>query len=210
MSNSKKTVQSTLNSSFQSARKETIKPLTRSATSSQSGDLTVTNEEVSCVELIQRDLLEIKTGINLLVTREELGGLVSDIVSQLFEKLKVKLMKEVDRQIVNKTKELEEKIESMNFENNQLREELVDSKKESEKLKEEMKNNTDCSKEAMKIANHNEQYSRKNNIKIFNLPESQNENVRAKFAEMVKNVTGHDVDERYSRNTSDPWEEWCP
>ena len=32
--------------------------------------------------------------------------------------------------------------------------------------------------------------------KVFNLPESNNENVRAKFAEMVKNVTGHDVDER--------------
>ena len=109
MNNSKKTVQSTLNSSFQSARKETSKPLTRSATSSQSGDLIATNEEVSCVDLIQRDLLEIKTGINLLVTREELGGLVSDIVSQLFEKLKTELMKEMDRQISNKTQELQEK-----------------------------------------------------------------------------------------------------
>ena len=74
---------------------------------------------------------------------------------------------------------MQEKVDVLQYDNKQLveRVEKVETtlKKKMAELSEMEKENNRRSKEALRRANYNEQYSRKNNIKIANIPEERNE-----------------------------------
>ena len=55
-----------------------------------------------------------------------------------------------------------------------------------ESLEERVQDNTNRSIEALKLANYNEQYSRKHNIRMVNYPEKKGEILRDEFVNLVK------------------------
>ena len=82
----------------------------------------------------------------------------------------------IDKKVTDKTKELTEKVKSLEFDKNQLTDRVLQAEKE---LKKTYKDKLiACKKMAIALAqksNFNEQYSRKNNVKILNIPEGTNE-----------------------------------
>jgi predicted nuclease with TOPRIM domain len=85
--------------------------------------------------------------------------------------LEQKLIEQINSALKVKTKVLNERLDSLEFENNQLKDRLKDyENKINKKLREIEENvnmNYDVSTEASRRANYNEQYSRKNNVKIM-------------------------------------------
>ena len=71
--------------------------------------LEVLGEEISCI----------REGFKTLVTKEDLGNLIKSSISE--EDLESKLKKEFAVKLNEKTNELKDKIESLNFENSKLK-----------------------------------------------------------------------------------------
>lgn len=112
-----------------------------------------------------------------------------ETVSELKHFLEKKFQ-DLDLKMTKQVKELEEKIESRMFvleeKNTELEETVTLMQQENKKLKDEMRN---IKLEVRTVKNHavtNEQYSRKNNIKIFGMKEEQNEDCVQKVIELAR------------------------
>jgi cobalamin biosynthesis protein CbiD len=146
MSNEKKLVQTRLATSM-SGKKDQDKQQMK--TRLQSGSLMETSDtslSESSLSTIQLDLDEIKqslkgsiskadfiSAIADLVKKDDLTEIVSTIVRKLLENVKEDLRKEIavesERVVKERTGELMDRVESLEFENHQLREKLQEAKK---------------------------------------------------------------------------------
>ncbi|XP_013391670.2 uncharacterized protein LOC106159814 [Lingula anatina] len=82
--------------------------------------------------------------------------------------------------------ELRERIDSLELKNDALREQLAGKEKSLRKLTETVEQANYASNNAIKMANYNEQYSRKNNIKIYGVIEKEHENTRDVVCKVLK------------------------
>ena len=82
--------------------------------------------------------------------------------------------------------ECDNKIQALELENESLTNELKIVKEANLKLKSEVNTNKTIAQESLKAANFNEQYSRKNNIKIFNLRTTPKQDLRQDLVTLVK------------------------
>lgn len=176
-------------------------------TGQQSKEITANHEKITDSEVaeennertdlsnIHSELCEIKTtlldsvtkpdltnAVKSLVQKSELREMVTAIVTQLLTSMK----EDYDTKLKDETSRLQNHIDALYFENNNLKEKLHTKEKEIKQLTEDTNEINIRSKEALKQANYNEQYSRKNNIRILNLPEQPNENLRQLFPDLVK------------------------
>ena len=90
----------------------------------------------------------------------------------------------IDENIKEKTKKVEDKVELLEFDNKNLTDRLTQAETNLESQKDRI---TELEKIAVASAqrnNYNEQYSRKNNVKILNVPEDALETERT-LAEVV-------------------------
>ncbi|KAK3093233.1 hypothetical protein FSP39_013021 [Pinctada imbricata] len=85
-----------------------------------------------------------------------------------------------------KITKLENDRDRIEGENIKLRELLADSNKKVRELEKSECENEILAKNAMKKSNYNEQYSRKNNIKIQGVPENKNENTLKVAQDILK------------------------
>ena len=67
----------------------------------------------------------------------------------------------------------------------QRKERLRDKDKKMDSLEEKLNDADRRSVDALKLGNHNEQYSRKHNIRMLNFPERKDENLREDFVKLV-------------------------
>lgn len=134
------------------------------------------------LRIIQSDLAEVKTELKKTITDDKLESLVSSIVKKIIEQnnkeIENKIKEETNKRCLVLEKQYNAKIDNMNndiekLEQNveTLTEKLVDSNKEVRELKQVLQKTEHISKEAMRLANQNEQYSRKHNFKIMGLTE---------------------------------------
>ena len=77
----------------------------------------------------------------------------------------------------------------MELENHSLREQLADRNKSIRELQKTVTETFRIAKEAESRSNYNEQYSRKNNIKIHGLKERPNENTTKEVQSLLKSIT---------------------
>ena len=142
---------------------------------------TTTAEEISILgdqlEVLGGEISCIREGFKTLVTKEELDNLIKSSISEALKELESKLKKEFEVKLNEKTNEFKDNIESLIFENSKLKESFesykTSSKNEIEELRAEWNKTNTLAIEAMTQANYNEQYSRKNNIKIMGKPENE-------------------------------------
>ena len=136
------------------------------------------------LEQINTDLHQTRDSVKDLMTKEEMKTFIISTVetltnqmeirikknleSELEKKIEKKLNKKLEEKLKEKTAELNDRLDSLVYENVQLREE-VDTFKNSQSECEKY------TKEAMERSNRNEQYSRKNNVKIMGVDEQESE-----------------------------------
>ena len=92
----------------------------------------------------------------------------TQLETQFAAKIETEVKKKLDEKITEKMDEMNDRMDTLTLENVHLREEM-------DKLKKQVNENERIAKAAMQKANMNEQYSRKNNIKIMGVAEDGDE-----------------------------------
>jgi len=84
---------------------------------------------------------------------------------------------------------MQDQVDSFAIENENLKQRLRDNKK-IDSLEEKLNVADRRSVDALKLGNHNKQYSRSNNIRMLNFPERKNEKLREDFVKLVNTELG--------------------
>ncbi|CAG2206174.1 unnamed protein product [Mytilus edulis] len=169
----------------------------------------VANDSVEGIDLtgIQNDLSEIKQSLQGTVTKTDLTNamvnlvqqkdlktLVSNIVQKLLDHFEEKITSKFECKIREATGKLDDKLDTLMIENEDLRERIRAKDRVIENLVEKVGDNNNRSIDALKLANYNEQYSRKHNIRMLNFPEKRGENLRKAFIETLKSDCKVDIE----------------
>lgn len=170
-------------------------------------DHTTMSEVSRSLNLIHKDLAEVKAEMKKTIKEENLESLVSSIVSKIIEQNN----KEIENKIKEETKKrcmdlekyynskidkLENNIEKLEQNVETLTEKLVSNNKELREMKQAQLEIEYTAKEAMRLGNHNEQYSRKHNFKIMGVNEKDKENTWKLVQDLLKSTINVGLDDR--------------
>ena len=129
-------------------------------------------EEITVIhhqlEELSDDMQSIREHLKQVMKKDELENFIQKTISKIINDLNENMDLTIDMKVDEKTKDLTQKIYNLEKDNTNLRNEITFIKLTCHKSE-------DISKEALSKANHNEQYSRKNNIKIMDIPEKTDE-----------------------------------
>ena len=201
-----KTVQSLLTAKKDKDISKQPTKRTRSDVSTDSN----TSMDLSGIINFQKDLDEIKFSLKDVTTKDDLNevtkdlvktadleNMVTGIVKKLFSKFESTLDKKMNERLNKIQTEMQEKVEALSIENEHLRRKIDQNEAKTISIKKELSETTEIAKVTNISSNYNEQYSRKNNIKVFNFPWKEQQDLRQDFIQMVKsdlNITLHDQD----------------
>ncbi|CAG2253791.1 unnamed protein product [Mytilus edulis] len=201
-----KTVQSLLTAKKDKDISKQPTKRTRSDVSTDSN----TSMDLSGIINFQKDLDEIKFSLKDVTTKDDLNevtkdlvktadleNMVTGIVKNLFSKFESTLDKKMNERLNKIQTEMQEKVEALSIENEHLRRKIDQNEAKTISIKKELSETTEIAKVTNISSNYNEQYSRKNNIKVFNFPWKEQQDLRQDFIQMVKsdlNITLHDRD----------------
>lgn len=201
-----KTVQSLLTAKKDKDISKQPTKRTRSDVSTDSN----TSMDLSGIINFQKDLDEIKFSLKDVTTKDDLNevtkdlvktadleNMVTGIVKKLFSKFESTLDKKMNERLNKIQTEMQEKVEALSIENEHLRRKIDQNEAKTISIKKELSETTEIAKVTNISSNYNEQYSRKNNIKVFNFPWKEQQDLRQDFIQMVKsdlNITLHDRD----------------
>lgn len=143
------------------------RPNTDMDTSSFGDELTMINKQL---EQLSDDSKEMKEKVSDMLTKAELKDFIRETVDQFVRQLEVRIEREIEQKVKDRTIELNDRLDSLTFDNVELKEQL-------EKMMTALKNNESLAQKAIEKSNDNEQYSRKNNIKIMGVPEQGTETI---------------------------------
>ncbi|KAH3706234.1 hypothetical protein DPMN_065619 [Dreissena polymorpha] len=114
-----------------------------------------------------------------MLKKEEVEQLITNTVTTLMNKIMQNINDKIDQLVSEKLVEMQAKIESLDYDNKNLKDKiqiLEDKTSTNDKsIHEQIEKTYELSKLAHMKANYNEQYSRKNNIKILNIQENREE-----------------------------------
>ena len=152
---------------------------------------------------ITKELQEIKGALKQNITKKDLDialqavvkqsdieTMVTNIVNNLLTNFKKEIKKEIDEQISkildSQNKEIEKLKQDLNENIIRLNKKCIDQYLETNKLTRILDDVYSKAEEALSMANYNEQYSRKFNIKMTNFPEDNDNNIKDNFVKMLK------------------------
>ena len=183
--------------------------------SSDTEAYTCTTDISEELKLIHQSLSEIRTSM---VKNDDIKSIVTTIVSEIKGELKKEIIQEVkeelskeiattvtakvraefDNKIDTKTKEFEsctkEISDGMSMDLDALKEKFHEQLKELRSLKDNMKRYQILTETAYTLANQNQQYSQKNNIKFLGWKEKGQENLRGDLCTIMKETAGVIID----------------
>ncbi|KAK3097918.1 hypothetical protein FSP39_014443 [Pinctada imbricata] len=111
--------------------------------------------------------------------------MVKDIMKEQKDEYEKRLKEAESRNRAERGK-LKDEIDALNIENKRLQEMIVKKCNEIDETKEIASSAERKADEAKSWANYNEQYSRKNNVKIYGVPEADQEDTEAEVIELLK------------------------
>ncbi|CAC5379925.1 unnamed protein product [Mytilus coruscus] len=169
-----KTVQSLLTAKKDKDKNKQPPKRTRSDVSTDSN----TSMDLSRIINFQKDLDEIKFSLRDVTTKDDLNEVTKDLVKTAdLENMKCK--------------------KRLSIENEHLRRKIDQNETKTLSIRKELSETTEIAKVTNISSNYNEQYSRKNNIKVYNFPWKRQQDLRQEFIQMVKSdliITLHDRD----------------
>ncbi|CAC5421208.1 unnamed protein product [Mytilus coruscus] len=136
-----------------------------------------------------------------LVRTHDLEIIVNSIVTKLFQRFESTMDKKHNTKVAIVQKEMQEmqnKCKALSIENEELRKQIDQTRDVVIKKKKDLEDSTRMNQEAITSANYmyNEQYSRKNNIKVMNFPRREDQNLLSDFIETVKKDLNVQIEER--------------
>lgn len=194
------------------------KPATKQRRISSSGE-----EETSEIVNIKGTLAMIQETLKKLVTKEDIKDLVRSVIVEVKEEVKNEMKEEIKEEIMKdllqdlnteinqdlesyKTQhdehlskmrqQLSDKMDSLMMDNDTNMENISQLKSRIQKLENQLKQTNDLASSAISMANFNQQYSQKNNIKILNWPEHDHQNLKEEFRTLVYEKAGVNLDGR--------------
>lgn len=137
---------------------------------------------------IEKDLEEIKKSMKKIVKKDDIAEMVTNIMGKLFDKWKMEVKKEIMEEVSKETTKIKEvyekklsnvtrKMEKIEVENVNLMEKNSLLHTEVRQIRENIVHIERNATESLRMANWNEQYSRKKSIKIYNMKESRAEHL---------------------------------
>ena len=138
------------------------------------------------MEELSSEMKGIKDGVSKMMTRDDMKLFIKNTVEEIMNEINKGIDLQIETKIREHSNSLNKSIENLKKENELLR---LENKTLQSKVKEaQTQSNTaeKLSKVAVKMANYNEQYSRKNNIKILNIKEKNEETVASLTTEVCK------------------------
>jgi nicotinamide mononucleotide adenylyltransferase len=159
-----------------------------------------TSEVSKMLTLIQKDLTEMKNELKRTIKDDALEATITAVVQKLLsennkerEEHMRKVMDEKCSEITvgynKKLEKMADNIESLEKNVQNLKECLAECKKELRVTKQNLEKTEHTSREALRLANYNEQFSRKNNFKIMGIPEKHNENTWGLVKDFMSKVS---------------------
>ncbi|XP_013396733.1 uncharacterized protein LOC106163628 [Lingula anatina] len=138
-----------------------------------------------------QEMLEIKTELKQIIKDEvgEIKTMVGVRVKDLKEAIENRFL-EMEMKFDVRFGRLKEGYDHLSTENELLKEQIMDNKREITRLAKIAEEAGNMSKEAQINANYNEQYSRKNNIKIYGVKEEKNEDMVGMVSKLLQTETG--------------------
>ncbi|KAH3704546.1 hypothetical protein DPMN_079603 [Dreissena polymorpha] len=112
------------------------------------------------LEAMTEELRELREDLSML-KREEIEDLIPKTVSAIMSKIEETVSKKIKTEVANKTQTLHEKLAGLEFENEQLKQTVCDLKNNNTQAINELdiliEKDYETSREALKLANYNEQ-----------------------------------------------------
>lgn len=167
------------------AAKRTLSDVSNESMDTIEAEISIMHSDVKEIKQSLKDTVT-KSDLDNLVQQKDLKELVTTIVSSLLTTLRESITEEFNTKLRERTGKLKDEVDALNIENHQLKERLRTKDKQIEELQDIVKDCNIRSMDALKLANYNEQYSRKHNIRMVNFPEKKSENLRDDFVKMVK------------------------
>ncbi|CAG2230463.1 unnamed protein product [Mytilus edulis] len=121
-----------------------------------------------------------------LVKQSDIEQIVTNIVEKLLGTLKNEIKKEVNDKVTEITNKQNTEIQLLKSQNSTLSNQLEEQNIRLNSITIEMEDTMNKSYSALSMANYNEQYSRKFNIKMVNFQTENDENLRESFLKTVK------------------------
>ena len=184
----------TMSVKSQIARKSTSKQKKNDAQNESELDASQTESSKSKLEEIPCNIQDLKDELKNMLKKDDIEKLIEKTVAEVMKSLENKMREEIKREIGVKCGILEDELKLLEFENGKLREKLESQSKlldertkelETKLAQQEQKNN-----DSIKMANQNEQYFRKNNVKIMNIEEGPGED-EEKLTKKVCTILQH-------------------
>ena len=126
------------------------------------------------------DIKDMKDELKNILKNSDAEELIRRTVTEVVKSQEMRMLEEIKQQIQEKCKKLEGDIRSLEFENSKLKGELENKTTVKEKKTKEIETRIDendrKARDAIIMGNCNEQYSRKNYVKILNIEKEQLEN----------------------------------
>lgn len=146
---------------------------------------------------IEKDLEEIKKSMEKIVKKDDIAEMVTNIMGNLLDKWKMEIKKEIMEEVSKETTKIKEvyekklsnvtrKMEKIEVENVNLIEKNSLLHTEVRQIREDMAHIERNATESLRMANWNEQYSRKKSIKIYNMKESRGEELIQELVSSIK------------------------
>lgn len=127
------------------------------------------------LESLSDDMRKQGERMNNLMTKNDIQDIVKSTTENIMKQMNAQIKQLVDKEVNEKCQEFTDRIDSLEFDKLQLSEQLDEANKTIQNIQKGLNDKDKIAKEAMRKANANEQYSRKNNIKIMDILEEANE-----------------------------------
>lgn len=154
---------------------------------------------------IQKDIDEIKLNLEGVTRKDDLKDLIKTndleqlvtvIVKNILTEFETSVNKKIDEKVSEVRNEMQEKVDALAIENEDLKRKLHVLHTTTTGMRKDLNETARMTKQAHINSNFNEQYSRKNNIKVFNFPRKEKQNLRQDFINTVKKDLKVELEER--------------
>ncbi|XP_052264474.1 uncharacterized protein PF3D7_1120000-like [Dreissena polymorpha] len=138
-------------------------------TSSDSSEIMDFGKLQEQIDTMCSGIMDLREDLKSVVKKEE----IEECVTRVMTGIEARIVKDIEKLVDRKVQEVKEKVDSLEFKYQSLQEHVTQlGKQHAEQLESieiQMTKTHDLAKEANKKANYNEQYSRKNNVKIMDV-----------------------------------------
>ena len=135
------------------------------------------------LDVLTADLKETKESVKNLMTKDDIESFIHITINKVLEgmnaKIKSMVEEEVNTKVTDKLTEINDRLDSVVFDNSNMQDRL-------EKVEKKLKKEKERTKKALEQSNYNEQFSRKNNVKIMGVEIIEDEDEANLTEEVLK------------------------